>query len=144
MVINISQIKQAELLVNTTKQSQINWVNVEFLKEYLRENRSNFNTIQVLHEYLVHLQREKFVFDCKETYLTVCENILFAFSKGKHSFTYRLDSVDLMEGRIEWEKYKIPENMLLRIRNTIEFVSRHTDEKTCVDLISTISSDNLF
>ena len=84
MVINLSNIKQADILVDATKNANINWVNVEFLKAYLRKNEMSLNANQVLHEYLVHLQKDKFIFDCSETYLSLFENTLFAFAKGKY------------------------------------------------------------
>lgn len=143
MVINVSDIKQADILVDATKDLNILWINVEFLKAYLRKNGKSLNMIQVLHEYLVHLQKERFVFDCSETYLALSENTLFAFAKGKYSFTYRLDVIKYNGEALKWEKTKTPSNMLLRLRNAINIMSTDTDEEMCSNLIATISSDIL-
>lgn len=143
MMINTSHIKQTDLLVELTKTKNIDWINVEVLKAFLRKNDQSLNTIQSLHEYLVHLQNDKFIFDCSDTYLAVFENVMFSFAKGKYSFTYRLDKFNLASSSIEWKKMKVPANMLLRIRNAIDIISTTTDDDMCTDLLAAISSDIL-
>ena len=143
MIINTSHIKLTDLLVESTKKQSVDWINVEFLKAYLRENGQSLNTIQHLHEYLLHLQKDKFIFDCAETYLVVYNNVLFSFAKGKYSFTYRLDKLDLTSNSFEWDKMKVPSNMLLRVRNAIDIISTQTDDNMCAEFLYTISSDIL-
>lgn len=143
MIINTAHIQLTCLLVDSTKSQIINWVNVEDLKAFLRRHDQSLNSVQSIHEYLVYLQKDKFIFDCAYTYLVVHDDVLFFFAKGKYSFTYRLDKLELGNPTIEWKRVRVPTNILLRIRNAISIISTYTNDDMCDNLLATISSDIL-
>lgn len=142
MTINISDIKETDLIVDATKNGELDWINMEALKSFLRAADNSLNSIQRLHEYLMHLQKDLFIFDCTNTYLTIFNNTLFAFSKSKHSFSYRMDNLELTDSSIEWKKMNVPTTMLLRLRNIIELIILPTTEDSCATLLTAISSNN--
>lgn len=143
MTINISHIKEADLLVDATIKLSLDWVKLETFKAFLKKNEKSLGDISTMQKYLEHLQKDLFIFDCAYTYLTVYENTLFILSKSKHSLTYRMDRLGLVNQSEEWQSMNIPTNMLLRIRNAIDIIANPTEEDMCVELLSTISSDIL-
>lgn len=143
MVTNVSKLRKINLLVDATINEDLNWINLDVLKRFLQNTNRSLNVIQPLHEYLIHLQKDLFIFDCVNTHLTVFEDKLFILAKSKHSLTYRLDSLNLTLRTIKWESMNVPMNMLLRIRNAIDLISNHTDENMCKNFLSTISLESL-
>lgn len=141
MTTNLSHIKEADLLVDATIKHSISWINLSLLKDFLKEADSSIDTIPPLHEYLLHLQKDLFIFDCKHTYLTIHNNTLFVLAKSKHSLTYRADSYKLKADAFEWQNMKVPMNILLRIRNAIEIVGAPMEIKTWLGFFSAISSN---
>lgn len=141
MTMSTTSIKITDNLIELTKTSGITWINVEALKAFLRKSGQSFNDNQILHEYLVFLQGERFIFDCTNTYFAIMDDVLFSFAKGKYSFEFRLDKLDFSKSSLEWKKIDAPINMLLRIRNSITVVSSDLEDDIYTDFLNVISSD---
>ena len=137
----ISVIKETDNLINATKNQKLDWINMDYLKSFLRESEKSLNDFQLLHQYLVHLQKDLFIFDCTKTYLALNDGVLYAVAKSKSSFTHRIDKISLFDETIEWKRLSIPSHLLLRLRNAIEIMALPTSFDMCEGFTSAISSE---
>ncbi len=124
-------------LIKDTKFNEITWINMDYLKSYLRKDGISINDIRVLRDFLLYLQSERFIFDCENTYLSKSEDCLFIVSKSKYSNEYRVDYYDF-NLKSAWNKAICSFSHILRLRNIIE-ISREDNESECAEFLTTIS-----
>lgn len=138
MTTNLQKLKDIEHLLYITKNKIIEWINLDVFKKFLFVKQKSLSSISILNEYLLHLQKDMFIFDCTYSYLSIENNIIWFFAKSKHSFTYRIDYFDLSSVNTKWYNLCIPENILLRIRNVIDISSTEnpTNDQMCESLFS--------
>lgn len=127
-------------LIKCTKAYEINWVNMAYLKSYLKRDDIKLNDITNLRSLLLHLQKERFIFDCNNTYIVNDENYIYVFSKSKYSENYRLDlcSLNNVGSSSQWKRVMVPINWLLRLRNAIE-ITNEDDDSECSEFLASIS-----
>lgn len=124
-----------ELIKNTTTYN-CDWINLSTFKEYLLQKELSLKDVSVLHAFLVHLQNERFIFECKDTYITYFQEEIFILSKSKYSFDYRLDCYELTANTLNWEEIRTSISLLLRLRNAIVITNSNDD---CDALFESIS-----
>ena len=61
MAIDLMNIKQVDSLVSLTKSNDIIWTKISILKEYMRNSGKSFSAIPILYNYLMYLQKDKFI-----------------------------------------------------------------------------------
>lgn len=127
-------------LIKETKYNTITWVNMGYLKSYLRRDDLSLNSIQVLKEFLQYLQAQRFIFDCENTYLSKFNDTLIVVSKSKYSDEYRVDSFDF-KSNLGWNRLLCSFGYILRLRNIIEF-SYENNEYECSEFLASISLNN--
>lgn len=126
-------------LINNTKTKKLGWLNLAVLKEYLRNIDVSLNEIDQLHKFLLHLQKDKFIFNCINTYVTVFNEKLYILSQSKYSLIYRLDVLDLNNNNALWKRNAVPSRLLLRLRNTILLTNNEDLPEECSEFLDTIS-----
>ncbi len=131
-------LRLIDSLINSTKNNHMQWINMEFLKEYLKRDDISLNVIPKLRDYLLYLQQERFIFDCSSTYLGVNENRFFVLSRSKYSSLYRIDMLELDSECASWREVLTPISSILRLRNVIDVINQDNDSE-CADLLATIS-----
>lgn len=127
-------------MIEITKQKKCDWIRIDILKDYLRTIQMSLNDIEYLHNYLKYLQTERFIFDCRYTYITVYNKTIYAFSKNKYSYNYRLDVFSLQSSTSTWNKISSTVNLLLRLRNAITITDDSNDYESFLASISQCSS----
>ncbi len=127
-------------MIEITKQKKCDWIRIDVLKDYLRTIDMSLNDIEYLHSYLRFLQTERFIFDCRYTYVTVYNRVIYAFSKNKYSYNYRLDILSFDSSKSSWNKISSTKNLLLRLRNAITITDDNNDYESFIASISQCNS----
>lgn len=102
-------------------------------------------------DYLVRLQKNKFIFDCKDTYIANTEKSIIILAGKKNSFDYRIDFLSVeKESEKEkplWRSAEANFADILRLRNAIEFSDVLSSEKDkldeFLDFVSSLDFDNI-
>ncbi|MBQ7505297.1 MAG: hypothetical protein IJT79_08290 [Ruminococcus sp.] len=129
-------------LFEATKSNQCDWIRIETLKKYLKQENLSLDSINYFKLFLKHLQQKLFIFDCENSYTTVFENQMFVLSKNKFSFDYRLDYLAIENDEPVWKEEKVINSILLRLRNAI-LVTDFGENNDYQRFIEAISSSNI-
>ncbi len=111
-------IDTIESLVDRIKTKDISWISLDYLKTHLRSNGESLSDINIFQLYVEHLRKDKFVFDCKESYFSLTDTHLYILSKKINELEYRLDKFNYNTKKI-WINNEFSINSLLRLKNAI-------------------------
>lgn len=125
-------------LIELTKANKCDWISMGILKQHLRKEGLSLSDIAYLHTYLKHLQKDRFIFECDDTYITYYLDDIYILSKNKYSYDYRLDTMSMEGADPKWSKIHNGTAPLLRLRNAV-VLTNNTDD--CENLIAAISSN---
>lgn len=125
-------------LIEITKNNKCDWIRISILKTYLRNKELSMSDIPCLHLFLKYLQKDRFLFDCMESYITHYQKIIYVLSKSKYTYEYRVDILSMDEGSSNWYKLNSSSSAILRLRNAVVVTNENDD---CEKFISSISSN---
>lgn len=127
-------------VLRDTRSGKAKWIPMDLFKTYLKTRSSSLVSIPILRQYLITLQKEYFIFDCYNSYITLCNDRLYVFAKNKNPYpsslrmVYRLDYVSLNASQKMWERVPLQLYSLRRLRNVIAFTNQDLRQKEdCVD-----------
>ncbi|MGN0456466.1 MAG: hypothetical protein ACI4F2_06385 [Acutalibacteraceae bacterium] len=128
-------------LIRATKFRKIEWISMDTLKGCLKNRRLSLRDVTPIHIFLEHLQEDKFIFECFNTYITCFYNTIYIFSKSKYSSVFRLDMMSTEESTPKWSQLKTNPSLLLRLRNAIVITNNHTSN--CDKLLYALSTSSI-
>ena len=121
-------INTVESLIDRIKSNTINWTSLDYLKTHLRENGESLADVILFQLYVEHLRKDKFVFDCKESYFSLTSTHLYILSKKNNELEYRLDKFNYNSKKL-WVNTESSLSVLLRLKNVILLTNSDTEDE---------------
>lgn len=115
-------------LVERIKTYTIKWTSIDCLKGYLRNNQKSLTDIEIFRLYTEHLRKDKFIFDCKESYFSLTNSHLYILSKNLHDLEYRLDKYNFASKK-QWFNTEFSTSGLLRLKNVIVLTNSDSEDE---------------
>lgn len=138
---SILNVRKALSIIEKTANLSIVWFAMSEFKDYLRSVDQSIDSLPMIHSYLLQLQEEKFIFDCESTYVAICDEELIILAREKYSIRYRLDIMSISDDTYKWEGMPASLNILLRMRNAIEFSGALSDDPEELAVVLTEQSE---
>lgn len=128
-------------LVERVKTTTIKWTSLDCIKSYLRKNQESLSDIKVFQLYTEYLRKDNFIFDCKESYISLTDSHLYILSKNLYDLEYRLDKFNFCSKK-EWINTDFSTSSLLRLKNIIALINSDSEDK-CTSVLTSLKDLNL-
>lgn len=128
-------------LVERVKTSDIKWTSIDCVKSYLRNNQKSLTDIDIFRLYTEHLRKNKFIFDCRESYCSLTNSHLYILSKNLHDLEYRLDKFNFTSKK-EWINTDFSTSALLRLKNVIVLTNSDSEDE-CESVLTSLINISL-
>ena len=123
-------------LVERVKTTTIKWTSLDCIKSYLRKKQESLSDIKVFQLYTEYLRKDNFIFDCKESYISLTDSHLYILSKNLYDLEYRLDKFNFCSKK-EWINTDFSTSSLLRLKNIIALINSDSEDE-CTSVLTSL------
>lgn len=123
-------------LIERIKANTIKCTSIDCIKGYLRNNQKSLTDIEIFRLYTEHLRKDKFIFDCRESYFSLTDSHLYILSKNLHDLEYRLDKFNFISKK-QWINTEFSTIGLLRLKNVI-LLTNSDSEDECESVVKSL------